>query len=84
MRVNRVSGANKRPHRCFAAGCTAEVSADRLMCSRHWRMVPAGLRQAIGRTWRSGNVIAHASAKYAAARAVHAIETARPSSVSPS
>ena len=32
---------------CHAVGCGVRVHASRLMCSRHWRLVPGELRRAI-------------------------------------
>jgi integrase len=40
--------------RCRVPGCTATVSAQRLMCRPHWYTVPKQVRDLIWATWRSG------------------------------
>ena len=39
-------------HKCFADGCQAQVRADRMMCFKHWRMVPPDIQRQIWRHWQ--------------------------------
>lgn len=61
---------------CYAIGCTAHIYRDKLMCSRHWRMVPPSLQTAVYRTlsqWKAsgaGSFIAYILATYRAELAV--------------
>lgn len=41
-------------HRCHAKGCTLKVPPERLMCKRHWFMVPRYLRDRIWATYQPG------------------------------
>lgn len=41
-------------HRCHARGCKIAVPPRMLMCSRHWRMVPWALRDAVWATYSPG------------------------------
>lgn len=41
-------------HPCTAKGCTTTVGADRLMCPRHWSLVPADLKLRVWATYRPG------------------------------
>lgn len=40
-----------RQHRCKARLCEARVDRDKLMCRRHWYMVPQPLRRRINAAW---------------------------------
>ena len=41
-------------HTCAARNCDVVVPPSRLMCGRHWRMVPPGLQAAVWRHYRPG------------------------------
>lgn len=41
-------------HSCAAHGCDLQIFDGRLMCRRHWGMVPAELRRRVWRTYRPG------------------------------
>lgn len=41
-------------HTCHARGCKAPVPPARLMCLRHWRMVPKNLQRAVWATYELG------------------------------
>jgi hypothetical protein len=41
-------------HVCHAIGCERAVKPELLMCRLHWFMVPARLRVAVLRTYRTG------------------------------
>lgn len=41
-------------HHCHAIGCTTTCVPERLMCLRHWRMVPKDLQREVWRTYRVG------------------------------
>ena len=41
-------------HHCHAKGCTRIVPPSKLMCLRHWRMVPRELQRAVWATYRPG------------------------------
>ena len=44
-------------HRCHAKGCEVPVEPRKLMCGRHWRMVPRFLQYAIWKHYRPGQEI---------------------------
>jgi len=44
-------------HLCHALGCSERVMPSRLMCPRHWYMVPAPLRREVWRTYRPGQEV---------------------------
>ena len=43
-----------RMHRCPIGDCTVRVPRERLMCPRHWQLVPAKLKRALRRAWGNG------------------------------
>ena len=69
-----------RMHRCPIGDCTAQVSRERLMCPRHWQLVPAKLKRALRRVWRNGQ----GAGTRAHRAAVHACIHAARSSCHPS
>ena len=59
-------------HRCPVGDCTARVPRERLMCARHWQLVPAKLKRTLRQAWRSGRgagTRAHRAAARACVRA---------------
>jgi len=38
---------------CPVHACKAEISADKLMCLAHWRLLPPPQQREIYRTWRA-------------------------------
>lgn len=40
--------------RCPIPGCGDQIDPSRLMCRRHWYMVPKEMRDQVWATWRSG------------------------------
>lgn len=44
----------RRNHHCHAEGCQVSVPPKRLMCGRHWMMVPIELRMPVLETYRPG------------------------------
>jgi diadenosine tetraphosphatase ApaH/serine/threonine PP2A family protein phosphatase len=44
-------------HTCHAKGCPVPVPPRLLMCSRHWRRVPAELKRRVWLTYRRGQEI---------------------------
>ena len=38
-------------HKCAALGCTTQVPVAKLMCARHWRLVPKALQENVVATW---------------------------------
>lgn len=40
---------------CPVAGCGDRIDRSRLMCRRHWYLVPRELRGRVWATWRSGD-----------------------------
>ena len=68
-------------HQCPVARCPAGVAPDRLMCRFHWYLVPRTLRDAVWRTWNSGEdagTEGHRLACSAAVLAVNARQEATP------
>lgn len=43
--------AGKDVHACTITGCEEAVPRDKLMCPRHWRMVPKPLQTAVYAAW---------------------------------
>lgn len=41
-------------HHCHARGCKVNVPPERLMCLRHWRLVPRTLQRAVWANYRDG------------------------------
>lgn len=39
---------------CPVTGCDEQIDPSRLMCRRHWYLVPKLLRDRVWATWRSG------------------------------
>lgn len=39
-------------HTCPALGCTASLPRAKLLCGRHWRLVPRELQQQVNGLWR--------------------------------
>ena len=39
---------------CPIPGCGGQIDPSRLMCRRHWYLVPKRLRDHVWATWRSG------------------------------
>ena len=59
-------------HRCPVGDCTARVPRERLMCARHWQLVPAKLKRTLRQAWRGGRgagTRAHRAAARACVRA---------------
>ncbi len=40
---------------CPVPGCSRQISKARLMCRRHWNLVPKELRDRVWATWQSGH-----------------------------
>lgn len=70
-------------HHCVAGLCETQVPYDRLMCSKHWYMVPKALRNDVWREWNDGDPTdKHTRAIVAAARSVdEQLEKALPTDV---
>jgi hypothetical protein len=41
-------------HHCHAEGCKAPCPPERLMCLKHWRLVPKNLQRAVWASYRPG------------------------------
>lgn len=44
----------RRTHRCHAVDCDAPVPPEKLMCIRHWRMVPKAIKADVWKHYRPG------------------------------
>lgn len=55
-------------HKCPKDGCPRHVPYEQYACPRHWFQVSQPTRRRILRTWRQGDVLAHAQAMAAAGR----------------
>lgn len=64
-------------HKCHAEGCLVSVPPKLLMCARHWRMVPQGLKLAVWRHYRPGQEIDKNPTEEYLAAARAAIESVR-------
>lgn len=54
-----MSGPVNQPtmtHECFVTGCYRRIPRDKLMCGRHWAMVPPQYQKAVWRAWRQGTM----------------------------
>lgn len=61
-----------KTHKCPIAGCVAAVVHERLMCPRHWRLVPPDKQAAVYREYRKlPQSTAHLMACQIAIAAVH-------------
>lgn len=38
-------------HRCPADGCSLMVNTDKLMCYKHWKLVPEDIQKKVYRTY---------------------------------
>ena len=61
--------------KCPVHGCREEISDDRLMCYRHWKLVEPGARETLWREWNNGR--GALSDEYRIACRVAAIEVAK-------
>lgn len=71
---------------CKIFNCTAPIPSDRLMCVKHWRMVPKDLQRDVWRQYRAGDArpsIAYLNATKAAVQAVEAKLLKRAEKVGP-
>jgi hypothetical protein len=41
-------------HLCHARGCEKECKPEKLMCPKHWAMVPAHIQRAVYKHYRAG------------------------------
>lgn len=61
-------------HQCPAAGCWRDISQDKILCRKHWHMVPKRAQRAVRAAWGDGlgaGTLAHEAAKRAAIEAVN-------------
>jgi hypothetical protein len=49
-----MTDARTAAHTCHAEGCDKRVPPRLLMCARHWRMVPYGLKLAVYAEYQPG------------------------------
>lgn len=66
-------------HLCAVPQCARHVHRSRLMCRKHWYVVPKAIRDQVWATWRSGQgafSTEHKAAVVLAVAAVLAIEAA--------
>jgi hypothetical protein len=65
-------GSSNGTHRCPIGDCPAQIPDGRLLCPRHWRVVPPNLKRALRRDGRDGAGRAHQAAVGACLDAVQA------------
>jgi hypothetical protein len=67
-------GSSNGTHRCPIGGCPAQIPGGRLLCPRHWRLVPPNLKRALRRAGsdENGTSRAHQAAVRACLDAVQA------------
>jgi hypothetical protein len=53
-RLAGLARASRSLVRCPVAGCRDQIDPSRLMCRRHWYLVPKQVRDRVWATWRSG------------------------------
>lgn len=49
-------------HKCPTPGCTKEIPAHQLACTRDWFRLPVELRNRINKAWHGGDRDAHSIA----------------------
>lgn len=54
-------------HKCLARGCDEQLPASRLMCLRHWRMVPREIQDRIWKHYKRGQTLATAAPEWTSA-----------------
>ena len=65
-------------HTCPVEGCIAVVAHDKLMCRRHWHLVPPDLQAAVYNHWHRGRPSAYyVTVRDAAIRQAHEQEIAQ-------
>lgn len=67
--------ANGTP-RCPIGECQERIPIARLMCPRHWRLVPPSLKRALRRAWRTGQGAGTDAHRRAMAACVEAAQAA--------
>jgi len=60
-------------HSCAVPQCAVRVDRTRLMCRRHWYLVPKAIRDQVWATWRSGQGALSADHREAVVLAVAAV-----------
>lgn len=45
---------DRNQHRCHARGCSVPVPKEKLLCLKHWRLVPKTLQHEVWRHYRPG------------------------------
>lgn len=65
-------------HWCVARKCMTNVPPNRLMCTRHWKLVPYSIQKRIWNEYRPDQNLMSASPEYLAAAqdAIEAVEKA--------
>jgi hypothetical protein len=53
-RLTGLPRVSRCPVRCPVPGCREQIDPSRLMCRRHWYLVPKQVRDLVWATWRSG------------------------------
>ncbi len=48
-----MSERESRSQSCVVPGCSRKVTADKLMCWPHWKLVPPALATAVYRDWHA-------------------------------
>lgn len=62
--------------RCPIGGCGDPIDRSRLMCRKHWYLVPRKLRDRVWATWRSGDGARRAEHQEAVLTAIAACQDA--------
>jgi hypothetical protein len=72
------------PGHCAVPGCGDQIDQTRLMCRRDWYQVPKRLRDAVWRTWHSGEEASSSEHQKAVLKAIAAARLARSADTSTS
>jgi hypothetical protein len=67
-------GAVRPAGSCPVTGCGEQIARSRLMCRRHWYLVPRQLRDRVWATWRSGDGVRSAEHQEAVLMAIAACQ----------
>ena len=69
-------GSSNGTHRCPIGDCPAQIPSGRLMCPRHWRLVPPNLKRTLRRAGGGGDGAGSRTQQRAARACLDAVQAA--------
>jgi hypothetical protein len=64
--------------RCPSPRCGARIDPTRLMCRRHWNLIPKRIRDRVWATWHSGQAATSREHQHAVSQAIAVCRADRP------